>query len=236
MNKLLETYYFKKKIRCGVNADGGYVFGGLNGNYDCYISAGISNEESFTRDFLQKYKIAMPHNYAFDGTIRTYPSQYCQTIQFIRKNISGENTEATTNLDFLTNKYKDIFLKMDIEGGEYPWIKTADLNPFKQIVIEFHGINDDGWGTNLEDKKKCLEKLNETHYIVHAHGNNFGPVNGSMPNVLELTYIRKNYFTAKPELNHELLPMPNLDFPNNPQYRDIPLNFNPFFFNFNFNL
>ena len=231
MNKLLETYYFEKKIRCGVNQDGGYVFGDLNGTYDCYISAGISNEESFTRDFLQKYKISLPHNYGFDGTIRNYPSHYCQTIQFIRKNISGENTATTTNLDFLTDRYKDIFLKMDIEGGEYHWIKNANLNSFKQIVIEFHGINDDGWGTNLENKKKCLEKLNETHYIIHAHGNNFGPVNGDMPNVLELTYIRKNYFTEKPELNHESLPINNLDFPNNPQYGDIPLNFPPFSFN-----
>lgn len=228
MNKLLETYYFNKKIRCGANADGGYVFGELTGDYDCYISAGISNEESFTRDFLQKYKIALPHNYGFDGTIRSYPSQYCQTIQFIRKNISGENTVLTTNLDFLTDKYKDIFLKMDIEGGEYSWINNANLAPFKQIVIEFHGLNDNGWGTNLEDKKKCLQKLNETHYIIHAHGNNFGPVHEGMPNVLELTYVRKNYFMETPELNHQPLPINNLDFPNNTRYSDIPLNFAPF--------
>ena len=42
--ELLQVHHFGKKIRCGVNRDGGYVFADLNDNYDCYISAGISNE------------------------------------------------------------------------------------------------------------------------------------------------------------------------------------------------
>ena len=53
----LQVYNFEKKIRCGAETDGGYVIAELDGEYDCYISAGISDEESFSRDFINKYKI-----------------------------------------------------------------------------------------------------------------------------------------------------------------------------------
>ena len=57
--ELLRVYQYDNKIRCGVNKDGGYVIGDINdeSGYDCYISAGVSNEESFSRDFLNKYNI-----------------------------------------------------------------------------------------------------------------------------------------------------------------------------------
>jgi uncharacterized Rossmann fold enzyme len=90
---------------------------------------------------------------------------------------------------------------MDIEGGEYPWLLQIDetqLNKFKQIVIEFHGITNDSWGCNYNDKVKCLEKLLNTHYLIHAHGNNYGPVQNNIPDVIELTYVNKNYFETPP--------------------------------------
>lgn len=55
--ELLQVYNFDKKIRCGTNSDGGYVFAELDGGYDCYISAGISNEESFSRDFIDRKSV-----------------------------------------------------------------------------------------------------------------------------------------------------------------------------------
>jgi hypothetical protein len=50
--ELLQVYKFDKKTRCGSNCDGGYVLAELDCKYDCYISAGISDEESFSRDFI----------------------------------------------------------------------------------------------------------------------------------------------------------------------------------------
>jgi hypothetical protein len=230
--ELLQVYNFDKKIRCGANSDGGYVFAELNGEYDCYISAGISNEESFSRDFINKYNMNQNNSFAFDGTIADYPYHYTQNIQFIKKNINNFNDDNNTNLSFLTDKYNNIFLKIDIEGGEYPWLLQIDetqLNKFKQIVIEFHGITDNSWGCNYNDKVKCLEKLSKTHYIVHAHGNNYGSVVNGIPHVIELTYIKKNYFNSVPELNTQRLPIANLDFSNNTNSEDINLNFYPFF-------
>jgi hypothetical protein len=229
--ELLQIYNFDKKIRCGSNNDGGYVIAELNGDYDCYISAGISDEESFSRDFINKYNMNKNNSYGFDGTINDYPYYYTDKISFYKKNINNFNDDNNSNLAFLIDKYSNIFLKIDIEGGEYPWLLQIDenqLNKIKQIVIEFHGITNDGWNCNYNDKVKCLEKLSKTHYIVHAHGNNYGQVVNNIPDVIELTYVNKNYFISVPELNTHPLPIANLDFPNNCSLNDINLNFYPF--------
>ncbi len=229
--ELLQVYNFDKKIRCGSPCDGGYVLADLDGKYDLYISAGISDEESFSRDFINKYNMNESNSFGFDGTIRNYPYRYTTNISFIKKNINHFNDNNNTNLSCLINKYDNIFLKMDIEGGEYPWLLQIDetqLNKFKQIVIEFHGITNNGWGCNYNDKVTCLAKLSKTHYIVHAHGNNHGPVLNNIPDVIELTYINKNYFNSVPELNTQPLPINNLDFSNSLGNPDINLNFYPF--------
>jgi len=229
--ELLQVYNFDKKVRCGTTSDGGYVFAELEGGYDCYISAGISNEESFSRDFINKYNMTKDNSYGFDGTIEDYPYRYTNKISFIKKNIHSINDDKHTNLSFLTEKYDNIFLKIDIEGGEYPWLLEIDetrLDKFKQIVIEFHGITNDGWGCNYNEKIKCLEKLAQTHYIVHAHGNNHGPVVNRIPDVIELTYVNKKYFASAPKLNTRPLPIANLDFSNIGGPYDINLNFYPF--------
>jgi hypothetical protein len=229
----LKVYYFDKKIRLGCHSDGGYVLGDLDEEYDCYISAGISNEESFSRDFIHKYNMLKENCYGFDGTINNYPYEYTDKIQFIKKNIHYENNDNNTNLSFLLEKYNNIFLKMDIEGGEYAWllnIKEPELNKFKQIVIEFHGITDRdySWLADFQDKIKCLEKLANTHYLIHAHGNNHGKYVNNIPDVIELTYVNKNYFISTPELNTQSFPIPNLDYPNKSYDNDYDLNSYPF--------
>ena len=263
---LLRVYSFdtSKKIRLGVPSDGGYVIADLGargaegGLYDCYISAGVSDEESFTRDFLARYSSSCSLNetncFAFDGTIQAYPTQYTDKITFIKKNIGGGGGGggdgdggdggggggggggvAETNLLFLLNKYSRIFLKMDIEGGEYPWLMrmTADdLRKIKQIVIEFHGITGVGgtdWGCSFNTKWDCINKLSETHYFVHAHGNNHSHVVSGIPDVIELTCIEKSYFSeGAPMLNRVPLPIAGLDFANSRVRGDIELNTYPF--------
>jgi hypothetical protein len=250
---LLRVYHFdtSKKIRLGVQNDGGYVIADIGGAgeageageagaYDCYISAGVSNEESFTRDFLARYSRGCSFDetncFAFDGTIESYPTQYTDKITFFKKNIGGgvedEEAGSETNLLFLLNKYSRVFLKMDIEGGEYPWLMRMgedDLRKIKQLVIEFHGITGTGWGSSFDDKWACIKKLSETHYIVHAHGNNYGHTISHIPDVIELTCIEKSYFSeGAPPLNRVPLPIIGLDFANCSARRDIDLNVVPF--------
>jgi hypothetical protein len=226
----LKIYNYQNKIRLGVNCDGGYVIGDIGG-YDFYISAGVSTEESFTRDFIEKYKMNKYNCAAFDGTIERYPYNYTKNIIFYKRNIGPNTTKETANLSFFTSNYNDIFLKMDIEGSEYGWVKSLtieQLKKFKQITIEFHSINDDGLNINLNDKIECFKKLADTHYPIHIHGNNYAGKTNNIPDVVEVTYLRKDCFNEEPELNKTSLPIPNLDFRNHGDYQDHNLNFPPF--------
>jgi hypothetical protein len=246
MENLLKTYYFEDKIRLGDTQDGGYVICNID-NYDCYISAGVSDHESFTRDFINKYKTL--NNFAFDGTINDYPWKYTKNINFFKKNINGFNDNFNTDLSFLASKYDNIFLKMDIEGYEFPWINShIDLNKFKQIVIEFHCMNNDNCYTfdyNYDDKLRCFEKLNKTHYLFHAHGNNcctkqhenkcqyiengnYFSENNVIPDVIELTYVNKKIFKDVPKFNKKIFPISGLDYKNCTLCPEIILNNYPF--------
>ncbi len=228
--KYMVVHKYDNKIRLGNTLqDGGYVIANLNNpNYDCYISCGVADEESFSRDFINKYKTAKIDNYAFDGSIDKYPDNFTNEIQFYKKYISDKNDENNTNMDDLINKYNNIFLKMDIEGGEYPWLLYVDenkLNKFKQIIMELHDLNNPSM---TETITTCLKKLSNTHYIIHAHANNCCGIQNNMPNLVELTFVHKKVFTIKPELNTTPLPIKNLDFKNVSYNNEIDLNFYPF--------
>lgn len=229
--KYLTVYTFYDKKRLGDKNDGGYVIADNVGDYDCYISAGVANEESFSRDFIKKYNMTKYNSYAFDGTIKDYPWKYTKNITFIKKNVSSQLTENTANFSFLMSKYNNIFLKMDIEGHEYEWLDSLfeeQLNKFKQIVIEFHGIYDNTWNTILEKKIRCFEKLSKSHYIIHIHGNNHSERNNKgIPSVVEITYLRKDNFLFPPPLNKLKLPC-HLDEANCSSKKDYSLNFIPF--------
>jgi len=227
----LKVYEYANKIRLGLDVDGGYVMADLSGAYDCYISAGVGREESFTRDFIHKYAMNEFNSFGIDASIDEYPSEYVNNIAYIKKNISDKNDSSNTNLHYIIDKYRDIFLKIDVEGGEYPWISSLNYNQlskFKQIVMECHGINNDSWGFPYSLKTECLKKLTNTHYLVHAHGNNARNTTCYIPNIIELTYVRKDILGDKVPLNRVPLPIQGLDFPNNINRPDHLLNFPPF--------
>ena len=230
-HELLETYYFKNKFRLGDNSDGGYVICDLDGSYDSYICCGIGDKCSFDSEFLQKYNyIKKKDAFAFDGTINNY-CMSTENINFIKKNISNKNDNLHTNLHDLIDKYNDIFLSMDIEGFEYLWLQSLtidQLKSFKQIAIELHDLNNNDNKLKIAMINNGLEKLNKTHYIVHAHGNNYAGIYNNIPDVLELTLIRKNNFTDGPLKNMIPLPIKYLDYPNNKDAPDHNLNIYPF--------
>jgi len=192
---------YKPKIRLGNLSDGGYVICDDIGDYDCYISAGVGYDESFTNDFISRYETS--NNFAFDGTIDVYPGT--KPVQFINKNIDKHN-----NLNDIVGMYSNVFLKMDIEGGEYVWLDHFDLwDHVKQCVIEFH---------QKVNRRYYVEKLQKTHILVHAHGNN----NEAPRHVIELTFIRRDCVIEKCEKSTEHFPT-DLDYVNNPNKPDYVL-------------
>ena len=208
------------KIRLGKDNDGGYLI--VDGyKYDLMIGCGISNDSSFEHSFLKKYPNVPIHTY--DGTINSFPNPHPK-IKFTKKNIGSRNTEKTNNLHNIIESKNNIFLKMDIEGGEYEWLHSLSkdqLKKFQQIVIEFHE-------PFSNDRYEILQKLAESHYLIHIHGNNYGSIikkehkgkKINIPIVFECTYIRKDSLNL--HLNDTSFPI-SLDQPCKADNDDIKL-------------
>lgn len=214
MDPSVLTYYKSPfpKVRLGKEYDGGYIIADVpDAKYTTLLAGGIETDISFEEDFVMKYPSVQA--FAFDGTIAGLPKQN-DKITFIRKNIGAENTVAVTNLHELIDANERIFVKMDIEGGEVPWIKSLSdqqMNKFDQIVMEFHAP----FSANEID---VFNKINRNHYLIHFHGNNCCGVRNHrgivIPNYFECTYLHKKYFGGVvPELNKEPIPS-SLDMKN----------------------
>lgn len=235
--RVLSTYKIpNKKIRVGPMSDGGYVI--ADGfDYDLFISCGIGTDIRFEDSLLDMHSMSC---YAFDGTIDSLP-YHRNSIEFIKKNVGPYNTKTTTNLKDIIKNNAKIFLKMNIEGSEFNWLDSMnmeELQRFRQIVIEIHSPFD-------IYRMNMLKKLNNTHYLIHINGNNYcdrditknlpsgrtydGTVHIrnkmlseiQLPEVFEVTYINKTCLDSASIEKKEIFFSTNLDFPNNPYAKDI---------------
>jgi hypothetical protein len=221
------------KTRFGDVGDGGYVVCLTDTVYDLYISGGIGNNIKFDNDFLKLYDIPA---YGMDHTIKGIPQgQYASDkLNWVPKKIGKASDCQETNLKEYTDNHNDVFLKLDIEGGEYSLFESLDethLNKISQIVMELHSVH-------VNNRFNLFEILNKTHTLFHAHANNYGAefVSTScgykIPQTLELTFVRntdvyKAFPNYKKELNTERYPSVH-DYPNNKNKPEILLNYYPF--------
>jgi hypothetical protein len=104
-----------------------------------------------------------------------------------------------------------IFIKMDIEGGEYALI--SDLINYRDhitgMVMEFHFCN-----SHRQHFETAVQLLQEHYSIVHLHANNHVDVgNEGLTDCLELTFVNKSFMPAdaKPRTNFYI---DGLDFSN----------------------
>ena len=241
MNPNLVTIYqspFPKR-RIGRWCDGGYAIADIpNLKYSALFAGGVCDDISFEEDFI-RYQLLSNHHlpvYAFDGTVTELPkSEFSDQIQFIQKNIGEHETPEITNLHDLLYHYTqtehtaNIFVKMDIEGGEVDWIhslRPEHMNVIGQFVMEFH--NPFG-----QKEVEMFRKLNETHLPIHLHPNNVAGArihNGVyMPNLMELTYLHKRFFPdGKAELNRDYIPNDRVDVRNIAEIEEIWIGHPPF--------
>lgn len=205
------------KMRVGCpNGDGGYVVIDVpDAKYDVLIAGGVADQVEFEDTFLDRWKVPC---YAYDGTINANFPKTKNPITFIGKNIGPAETASETNMHHLFDAHEHIFVKMDIEGAEYPWFRSLDdakLKKIEQMVVELHPPHD----------FSQIQRLAKTHWLVHVHANNYGGMfhvteNIVMPRVFECTFVRKKD-GEQLELNTQPFPT-EFDQPNTrdrPDYR-----------------
>lgn len=105
-----------------------------------------------------------------------------------------------------------IFLKMDIEGGEYELLAQMDFNRCIGMIIEFHDVNN-----RLVEFEKSIESLKRHFVISHFHVNNYSKYINGIPNVIEITFVSKTFFVNYQSLGKKFSLPSNLDAPCNPQ-------------------
>lgn len=230
------------KIRAGPMRDGGYVMCIMPGTYDAFLSGGIGDNVDFERHVLDMHP-NLRQCVAFDGTIAGLPVSDPR-IAFVRQNLGDANdASATTDLHPYLKDARDVLLKIDIEGHEFrllpAMIKNGDIRRIKQLVLEVHTPADIqlfpryfaglAWVTQgVMDA--TLKGLNETHRLVHLHGNNGCGMHVrdgiSTPNVFECTYVRADA-DAEWTPSRDAIPSP-LDRPNVTDKPDLALSGWPF--------
>jgi FkbM family methyltransferase len=193
--------------RLGRDHDGGYVMviDKLTGGVA--YSLGISDDVSWDRSMADRgYDV-----YQYDHTIDDLPD-YNEKFHFHRVGISGYGRDDATfqSLDTVLRSNNhvgrdDLVLKIDIEGAEwdvFSSILDTTLLSFRQIVVEFHWFGRAGDDEFFAKAYAALSRL-RTHFDpVHVHANNhygFQIVGGvAVPDLLEVTYIRKGIYQTKP--------------------------------------
>jgi len=211
-------------MRVGKDSDGGYVMADLFSNIDAAYSFGIANDVSWDRFIAEK---GIPV-FMYDHTISGLPEDH-RNFNFFKIGICGKpNQGGMKDIGELMRQNghlgKNLIMKMDIEGYEYPAIDAMtdeELSCFTQITCEIHELQD--LINNFERHQlisRCIRKILTHMHCVHVHANNVGWVAENhgvkVPVLLELTFVRKDMaqdFVTTNDLRKDL------DRENNP---DLP--------------
>lgn len=193
--------------------------------YDYSISKKIFNRKTlklFKRLFYGKskisdvkknYRIAQNYQTFFQGKVVHFQERVTDAIQ------STLDVDMATIFSRITPC--EIFIKIDIEGGEYALIDglVANSDRITGMAIEFHQTS------KLRPQfQQAIEKIQEKFELIHLHGNNVGPIaKDGIPDALEISFVNKSIWTST---EHRLeLPLEGLDSPNDPLKADYPMIF-----------
>jgi predicted O-methyltransferase YrrM len=199
------------KKRYGGHNDGGYVLiEEVFNQAEVVYSYGIDDSED-SDCFDLACSDLNKKVFMFDGTINNYETKRANMF-FKKENVTEDNFES--HLLLQNNIEKDnMILKMDIEGCEYPVIeKNINLisKCFSMVCVEFHGLNNPEF-YRYKDKGFVIRLLLENFDIFHMHANNWVERKHLIPNVIEISFVRKGFCLE--ELDGPY-PVKGLDFPN----------------------
>ena len=215
------------------NGDGSYVVEDINftDKNIRVLSYGVGSSIPFEENLAENYDSTIN---CYDGSI-DYISKNDKII-FRKENLT-DFFQFKQHADALGVENGNInILKMDIEGFEWGFFKSADINYIKSrfdyLCLELHGLIEevpDGWNidpetqkakNNMQLKIDVLDKINLFYDIIHIHGNNHSPRYFDMPDSLEITYKLRSFFRDK---NNISFPIDKIDKPNFQEREDYVL-------------
>jgi len=195
-------------MRIGDNSDGSYLIPrDLEGITACF-SPGVNNFKNFEDALVDMYGMECHMcDYSSDlDKFRTPLKEGKQT--FLKKWLDTKTEGDNISLDDWIAECApsgDLLLQIDIEGAEYRnllAVSDAGLARFRVIILEVHGLEYMKSALVLRNVLAPTFKRMGQHFsLAHAHPNNccgdFALPGTSIriPNVLELTYIRKDRIT-----------------------------------------
>lgn len=156
--------------------------------------------------------------------LKNYGEFFRGRIQHFENRIHNRNDmsyDITIEQVLAKSQSNRVFVKMDIEGGEYRAIPDL-MRHHERILgyaIEFHDTEP------LRSVFKESVKQLQAHYqIVHVHPNNFGGIaSDNLPESLELTFVRNDYVAGTSKRSS--LYLEGLDAPCDYKRPDYALSF-----------
>lgn len=217
--------------RFGINSDGGYITPKQAVlDADVFYTYGVGGDISFELD-VHKTRPASNY-YLFDPTIDNIPTAPPQFI-FTKEGLGPQDNAPyftyESHIKRFNNEDKKVFLKIDIEGGEYGAVDIINNKLQENItalIIEVHNLNN-----QTERIKYCnlFDTLSNNFNLCHLHLNNHGGYHKIGEHVIipaiELAFINKKLYPGVYRPTNLNYPIPNLDYPNNTNIRDINLTF-----------
>lgn len=218
-------YHIDNLIRIGRDYDGGYIVPQLMVDIaDSVLSLGLGDDWSFEQQWNQLKPADLIHIYDGDPVGGDWTAElaekfksFIQTpLTYFPRHVTAVNFNQSLNLLGL-----NVFLKMDIEGGEYDILKNIVNNHMRiiGITMEIHDVSG-----QREKFVQAMKYLQTEYTIVHMHGNTYAgdTLNGVpmlLTDVMEFTMVRKEFCTST-ELRKQVF-IEGLDQGNCPNFEDI---------------
>lgn len=189
-------------IRVGSSNDGGYLMFKPVSPSCTVVSLGIADNMDFEIGLVNEKLVSTI--FCYDGSIAKLP-QHHEAINFQSKFIKVHESENSLSLSQVLAGINgdELILKIDIEGDEWDVLDSlpeSELNRFSQIIGEFHGLASCNSDQGVRKMANLLQRISSNFYLVNSHANNWAPfriVQGiAIPDVVELTFVRKNIFKA----------------------------------------
>lgn len=212
--KIFQPFACEDLIRLGKDNDGGYLVNKEDVmSSKKLLSFGIGQDTSFETDFLKQNAVEV---LTFDQSVKELNVKH-DMITHSSTNIDRNNID-----NILAQSGDSLFLKCDIDGGEYEILNKLIRNShrFTGAAIEFHNITTP---TMFNDLTNFIGKFDLR--LIHIHANNYSYITSGDHNfadVIELSFSssRKNTYLS------DTITLPHiLDMPNNPTDEEFKIHF-----------